>query len=247
MPRQERNFGFLTDLRKVLPAVAIFLLLLLAPVLWFKFRHPPVIHGSSDTSGPASRPPANSTQGVGCLGYIEPKDGVLAVSSAYLEGHAQRVLEPKVREGQAVRAGQLLAILDGQEALQSAVRLADTRADLAQKQLAQAKAGASESDIAAQKANVSQLTATLANERADYDRFSKLRKGTDVSEAELETRRLAVETAEQRVHEADDRLQSLSHVRPEQVDVAKSELDVAMAEAASARVNLKSATVYAPT
>ncbi len=247
MPRPEGKFAFLTDLRKVLPAVAVFLLLILAPVLWLKFRHPPVIHGSSDTSSSASKTPSNGNQGVGCLGYIEPKDGVVAVSSSYLEGHPQRVLELKVREGQTVRAGQLLAVLDGQEALQSAVKLADTRIGLAQKRLTEAKAGASESDIAAQKAIVSQLNGALANERAEYDRFAKLRKGTDVSESELDARRLAVDTAEQRVHEAEERLRSLSQVRPEQVDVAQSELDVATAEAASARVNLKLATVYAPT
>jgi HlyD family secretion protein len=257
MPHIGRQFEFLAGLRKAALAGMSIVVLALGFILWLKLSHPPQIHGSGgaagsaagsgDAPGSAPSPDNRAGQGVGCLGYIEPKDGVLAVSAPYVEGRPQRVLALKVGEGDKVRVGQLLAILDGQEALTSAVRLADERVNLAQSRLTQVKAGASESDIAAQKEIVSQLKDALANARAEYNRFAALRKGTDVSEAELDTRRLAVDTAERREHEAEERLLSLTQVRPTEVDVAQSELDVAKAEAASARVNLKLATVYAPT
>ena len=247
MPRKEGKIEFRAGLRKATPAGLLLLILAMVAVLWLEFRHPPEIRGSSDAPGPASKPADRATQGVGCLGYIEPQDGVVAVSTPYVEGRPQRVLKLKVAEGDTVRSGQLLAVLDGQEALQSAVRLADTRVDLARKQLAQVKAGASDSELAAQRAVLSQLKGELANARAEYDRFSKLRKDADISDSEIDARRLAVDTAEQRVHQAEARLLSLSQVRPTEIEVAQSQLDVATAEAASARVNLKSAMVYAPT
>ena len=246
MPREEPKVEFRAGLKKARPLGILVLFLAIAAVLWLELRHPAEIHGSSEPQDSASKPADLHGQGVGCLGYIEPKDGVITVSAPYVEGRPQRVSELKVAEGDEVRAGQLLAVMDGQEALRSAVRLADARVDLAERRLAGVKAGASDSDIAAQKANVSQLKGQLENARAEYDRFAKLHKDADVSESELDTRHLAVDTAEQRVHEAEERLQSLSQVRPTEIDVAQSELNVAMAEAASARVNLKLATVNAP-
>jgi HlyD family secretion protein len=246
MSREKRKSEISAGLRKALAALLLLPVLIAAPILWLKLRNPAVAHGSSAQSASESHPAANAGQAVGCLGYIEPQDGVLQVTVPYLAGRPQRVLELKVKDGDQVHAGQPLAILDGRESLQSAVRLAKTRVDLARRRLAQVKAGANSSDIAAQKAVVTQLQTTLANARAEYDRFATLRKQTDVSAAELDTRRLAVDTDEQRVHEAEERLQSLSQVRSTDVDVVQSELDVAVAEAASARVNLKSATVYSP-
>jgi HlyD family secretion protein len=183
---------------------------------------------------------------VACLGHIEPQDGVLQVTAAYFEGRPQRVTELKVKQGDRVRAGELLAILDGKDELKTAQRLTEARVDLARARLAQVKAGASASDIAAQKAIVSQLQAALENARAEYHRYEVLHQKTDVSNAELDDRNLAVHTAERKLEEAEERLTSLSVVRPTDVDVAESELKVARAEAEQARVKAKSAMVYAP-
>ncbi len=231
--------------RTLLPLLAV-LVLVLAFAAGLELRTSPKILASSESVKSAPPSKVDSSRRVGCLGYIEPQNGVLAVMANYFEGRPQRVVDLKVREGDEVRVGQLLAILDGREQLQAAVHLADARVELARARLAQVKAGASASDIAAQKAAVTQIQAALENARSEYQRFSALRKQTDVSAAELDARRLAVQTDEQRLQEAQHRLESISEVRPTDIDVAQSELNVAAAEAGRARLNLKSALVYAP-
>jgi HlyD family secretion protein len=240
MSREGRQIQAAAVLRKSLPALMLVLVLLLTFVLWVNFRTPPKARAAATSQ---TRVP---DQAVGCLGYIEPKDGVLQLTAPYLDGRPQRVLELKVKQGDEVRTGQLLAVLDGKEPLQSALRLAEARVGLAQARLSQVKAGASASDIAAQKAAVSRIQAALDHARVEYHRYSTLHQQTDVSASELDARRLAVQTDEQELQSAEQRLNSISQVRPTDIDVAQSDLSVAIAEAQSARVNLQSAMVYAP-
>jgi HlyD family secretion protein len=168
------------------------------------------------------------------------------VNAPYFEGHPQRVIDLKVKEGELVQSGQLLAILDGREQLQSRVRLAETRVDLAQSRLAQVKSGVSASEIAAQRTAVDRAQASLAHAQSEYRRFEALQQQRDVSAAELEARRLIVQTDEQNLEEAKQRLETISTVRPADIAVAESELEVARAELGNARLNLQSAMVYAP-
>jgi HlyD family secretion protein len=183
---------------------------------------------------------------VACLGRIEPQDGVLQITAAYFEGRPQRVQELKVKQGDYVRAAQLLAVLDGKEQLQTNLSLAEARVDLARALLTQVKTGVRPSDIAAQQAQVRELQAALDHAQAEYHRYEVLHEKTDVSTAELDERRLAVQTSEQKLREAQERLTSISEVRATDVAVAESELHVAMAEAARARAQLGNAMVYSP-
>ncbi|HMK29174.1 MAG TPA: HlyD family efflux transporter periplasmic adaptor subunit [Terriglobales bacterium] len=212
----------------------------------------PVRMAQNTASLANSAPRAGSASGatkngaVGCLGRIEPTDGVLKMTGGYLDGRPQRVSELDVKEGDQVRAGQLLVVLDGKDQLETAVHLADARVDLARTRLAQVKAGSRPSDIAAQKAQVAELKASLQNARTEYQRYQRLHEKTDVSAAELDSRRLAVETTEEKLHQAEEHLKSIAEVRQTDVDVAESELRVSQAEAAHARAQLKTAMVYAP-
>ena len=220
--------------------------LVVASILWLEWRKPVKAFGPRADSPVVPRTLEGKSDAVGCLGYIEPEDGVLAVTAKYFEGQPPRVLELKVKEGDRVAAGQLLAILDGREQLAAAVRLADARVDLARAQLNRVKAGASDSDIAARKAVVVEAQAALEHARAEYHRFEVLEQQHDVSMAELDARRVAVETDEQRVKQAEEQLTSISEVRPSDVEVAQSELHIAMTEAERTRLNLRMAMVYAP-
>lgn len=204
---------------------------------------PAVAAASVKPTRTTATPPSN---GVGCLGRIEPEDGVLQVNGGYLEGRPQRVRELRVKENEFVHAGQLLAVLDGKDQLETAVQLAEARVELARSRLAQVNAGASASEIAAQQAQVEEIKADLQNARSEYKRYQELRQNTDVSPAELDARSLAVKTAEQKLAQAQERLKAISEVRPTNVAVAESELRVAQAEADHATAKLRTALVYSP-
>ena len=204
------------------------------------------LHTSGKALAAVSSEPAPGNGAVACLGRIEPEDGVLQVTAPYFEGRAQRVVELKVKENDTVHAHQLIAVLDGKNQLETALLRAEARVDLARTRLAQVKAGAKPADIAAQKAEIAQLQAKLENAKSEYRRYEVLHQTSDVATAELDARRLAVQTTEHQLEEAEQRLASISEVRATDVDVAESELRVAQAEVAHARADLTSSVVYSP-
>ena len=252
MTKNTERFGVRGSVNKLLLSALVLFLLLISTVLWWRAHQPGValraIARASDseaapkTMGTGVRPDG----GVACLGHIEPQNGVLRVSAAYLDGRPQRVSELKVKQGNRVRPGQLLAILDGNQQLQTATRVAEARVSLAQAKLSQVKAGASQQEIAARKAEVGELQGALENARSEYARYETLQKNTDVSIAELESRRLAVTTGERKVEQAQQRLEDISRPRPEDVDIAEAELSVAVAESKAAQAKLNSGVVYSP-
>src|SRR5437764_11886714 len=122
---------------------------------FFSTQAPPVaIAKATIPSAPAS---------VACLGHLEPGDGVVHVSAPYYSGRPSLVKELRVREGDQVRAGQIIAILDGRDNLQAAVAQSEARVAVAKSRVAQAKAGPKSADIAALKAEIERLEATLEN------------------------------------------------------------------------------------
>ena len=252
MTRNTEGFAVRGDLRKlVLPSLLLFLVLI-STVLWW-WAHQPggawraFARASDSEAAPKGTQSAVLPDGaVACLGHIEPQNGVLRVSAAYLDGRPQRVSELKVKQGDRVRPRQILTILDGNEQLQTSVRVADARVSLAQAKLAQVKAGATQPEIAARKAEVEELQGALENTRSEYGRYEALQRNTDVSMAELESRRLAVTTAERKLEQAQERLEDISQPRPEDVEIAEADLSVAVAESKAAHAKLNSGVVYSP-
>ncbi len=97
---------------------------------------------------------------VAASGYLEPKGEVIRVSApAFAEG--TRVNQLLIKQGDTVKAGQILAILDSRERLESAVELAQTQVKVAQSQLDQVKAGPKQGSINAQQAKIDTLKAEL--------------------------------------------------------------------------------------
>lgn len=231
---------------RLLLSLLVLVVLIVIAILFRRSQSSPAAQAPSAASASGAGSTHADNSAVSCLGRIEPQDGVLQVPAPYFEGRPQRVRELLVKQGDRVRTGQLLATLDGKEQLQTLMRLADARVDLARTRLAQVKAGARASDVAAQKAQTSELRATLENARSEYHRYEVLHQTTDVSNAELDARRLAVQTTEQKLQEAEARLTSISEVRQTDVDVADSELRVAIAEAGHARAQYANAMVYSP-
>lgn len=223
---------------------ALLLVALARPVtIWILGPKP-----ASQVSAAANKtePTQPETKAVACLGRIEPENGVIRVAAPYLFGRPSLVKELRVKERDRVRAGQLLAILDGKDQLQAAVDQCRARVAVARSRLAQVKAGAKNADLSAQRAEVARLEASLENAESEYKRYAQLRKTDDVTVSDLNARQTAAISAQHLLAEAQAKLKSMSEVRPADTDLAEAELRAALADEEKARRDYESSLVYAP-
>lgn len=162
---------------------------------------------------------APPVQKVTALGRLEPEAEVIRLF-APLALDGDRIAQLLVKEGDRVKAGQTIAILDSRDQLQDALEQAQEQVGVAQAQLAQVKAGAKTGEIQAQQATIARLQAELAGEiatrnatiarytaevrnaRAEYNRFEQLYRQGAISASSIDSRRLAAQTAEAQLQEA---------------------------------------------
>ncbi|MCC3404259.1 MAG: biotin/lipoyl-binding protein [Microcoleus sp. PH2017_10_PVI_O_A] len=111
---------------------------------------------------PVETPPPRK---ITALGRLEPLGEVirLGVSQA-LDG--DRVSKLLVKEGDRVKAGQSIAILDAGDRLKSALEEAQEKVKVAEANLAKVKAGAKSGELAAQSATIGKLEAQLQGNQA---------------------------------------------------------------------------------
>ncbi|MEA5616361.1 ABC exporter membrane fusion protein [Cronbergia sp. UHCC 0137] len=95
---------------------------------------------------------------VSALGRLEPETEVIRLS-APLALDGDRVAEVLVKEGDKVKAGQVIAILDSRDRLQDEVLEGENQVKVAKAKLAQVQAGAKSGDIQAQEATVERIEA----------------------------------------------------------------------------------------
>jgi len=202
----------------------------------------------SEESKPIPAPPANASSSnlpISCLGRIAPEDGLIQVGARSISGQPSIIAELKVKEGETVRTGQVLAVLDSKEQLEAVLREAEARVQLARDQLARVKAGPKSSDVAAQQEEIARLELQLRGEETDYHRYEPLLEKKLVSAAVMDQKRLAVETTRQLLKQAKERLNSLIEVRQIDVNVAESELKAALTSAERARAEVKLSVIRA--
>jgi HlyD family secretion protein len=183
---------------------------------------------------------------VGCRGWIEPEDGVLRIAAPSLSTGKAVIATLQVKEGAPVKAGQVLAILDGRSSLEKTLREAEADIEVARKKLAKVKAGAKAADIDAQKVEVARSESEYAFAQTDYQRYQRLRETENVTAADLDQRRQAVERAKLVLDAQRERLKSLQEIPKEDVDLVSAELDAAMAKADYARNQIERTVVRAP-
>ena len=191
-------------------------------------------------------PAQAGTKAVACLGRIEPENGVIRVAAPYLFGRPSLVKELRVKEGDRVRPGQLLAILDGKDQLQAAMDQCRAHVAVARSRLEQVKAGPKSADLSAQRAEVARLEANLENAETEYKRYAQLRKTDDVTVSDLNARQTVVISAQHLLEEAQAKLKSMSEIRPADANLAEAELRAALADEQRARRDYESSLVYAP-
>jgi HlyD family secretion protein len=102
---------------------------------------------------------------VTALGRLEPKGQVVKVS-APTSTQETRLGQLLVKEGDKVKAGQVIAIIDIQSRLQADIVEAEQKVKIASANLAKVKAGAKTGEITAQKAAIARQQAQLEGDRA---------------------------------------------------------------------------------
>lgn len=181
-------------------------------------------------------------QKVTALGRLEPEAEVIQLSAPQaLDG--DRVAQLLVKQGDRVRAGQVVAILDAHDHLQKALLEAQERVRVAQLQLAQVKAGAKSGEIVAQEAQIARFQAELQGEittqvaviarqqsevnhaRAEYNRYQSLYQEGAIPASQFGQKRLALETAQSQLTEARANLNHTTDSLRAQISEAKSTLD----------------------
>jgi HlyD family secretion protein len=195
-----------------------------------------------NAGAPVAKPPA----GVSCLGLIEPKSGLLHINAEPVEGKPPIVAKLEVEQGSHVIGGQVLAVLQGRDSLETTVREDRDRIQSAEEKLAQVKEGPKQGDVDAQQALIARLQSAVEDARARYARYRELREKEDVSGAELESKKLALDQAVDSVDEARAKLKSLLEIRPSDIALAETNLRIAQADEQRAQQDLAQAVVRAP-
>ncbi len=256
----------------LIPAIAIALAILGASI-WF------VLGRSSNNSSQTSATPATSStnkeqaRAVSALGRLEPQGEVVKVASPSTLG-TSRIVKLLVKEGDTVKEGQVIAVLDSYDRSLSALRQAQSQAQESERNLAKVRAGAKDGDIVAQQgnvlsaaANIKSVEANVARVRAelqiadqDYNRFLQIYNEGAISQTVLDTYRLRVETlkgqlnqAEQQVQQAQFQLRqsqgllnSVKEIRPTDVQFAEAQFQTALINIERAEVDLALSQVRAP-
>ncbi|WP_341527603.1 ABC exporter membrane fusion protein [Nostoc sp. UHCC 0302] len=194
-------------------------------------------------------PPANSPKAVTpvkvavtALGRLQP-EGEIRSLSAPSSNNGVRVDKLLVKEGDEVKAGQVLAYLEDYSRATAALQQSIDKLQIAKAKLAQVKSGAKSGDINAQKAAVASLEsqfkgdvatqeATVAriqaevdNAQAENDRYQQLYKQGAIAASTADTKALQLKTAQQQLTEAQASLKRTQNTYQQQQKEAQAKLN----------------------
>ncbi len=208
---------------------------------------------------------------VTALGRIEPEGEVIKLS-APVSGEGSRVEKILIQEGDMVKVGQAIAILDNSDRLQAELTEAKAEVRIIQSKIAQIQAGVkqgeitaqkaiidrlaveSQGDIDTQKATLEKLQAELLNAESENKRYQELYTEGAISASQRDSKSLNVETAKKSLEAAQSQLRKLelsSQQRKKEAsatldqisEVRKVDVEAAIAELNRAEVLVKKATI----
>ena len=184
--------------------------------------------------------------GVGCIGRVEPEDGVIVVAAAPALGRTPVIAKLLVKEGQMVAPGDIVAILESLPDLVAAVKQAEARLAVAQSRLAQLEAGARAGDVLALKSELARLETESKAARQELERKEALARNDFVPRVQVDAARLKSEDTERLLEAARHHLESLTEVRDSDLNLAKAELSVAQTDLDRARIEQNAGTIRSP-
>lgn len=208
---------------------------------------------------------------VTALGRIEPEGEVIKLS-APVSGEGSRVEKILIQEGDMVKVGQTIAILDNSDRLQAELTEAKAEVRIIQSKIAQIQAGVKQGEITAQKAIIDRLAvesqgdidtqkatlekfqAELLNAESENKRYQELYTEGAISASQRDSKSLNVETAKKSLEAAQSQLKKLelsSQQRKKEAsatldqisEVRKVDVEAAIAELNRAEVLVKKATI----
>ncbi|MEB3337460.1 MAG: ABC exporter membrane fusion protein [Leptolyngbyaceae bacterium] len=172
--------------------------------------------GTSADKPAAVAPPIKQ---ITALGRLEPMGEVIRIG-APLTLDGDRVAQLRVKEGDPVTAGQVIAILDAYQRLADTVQQAREQVRVAEARLAQVKAGAKSGELQAQRATIQRfqsersgelatqaatirrLQSAVQNARTEYQRFQQLYREGAIAASQLDSKKLTLDTAQAQLIEA---------------------------------------------
>jgi len=193
----------------------------------------------------ASRYAVGAPNAVSAVGFVEPQGGIINLSGSSSSTGAI-ISELRVKEGDVVEAGDILAVLDSHVILQAAVKQAEALLGVSQANLNLVQAGASEGTINAQQARITSLQLQLNAADTQCRRAETLRSQGIVSQLGSEDACLNKQVLEGQLREGKATLTVLAEVREVDVAVARAEVKRVEAALAQARVELEQATLRTP-
>lgn len=195
--------------------------------------------------GLSSRPaaPVGGKGDIVARGRIEPQGRVRAISGPAGTGLITKLL---VDQGDGVKTGQVLAVLDGYDSRKADYEMAENSLQLAELQRAQVNAGAKQAEIAAQRDVVEAKRAQLDLTQKQWDRHSAEDLSDAVSKESLDMLKTQLEQAKAELAAAENTLKALTEVRGVDDKVAAEQIAVQKAAAARAKAEMERLLIRAP-
>ncbi len=220
------------------------------------------IKSSQQSQSPKNQSAKRARVAVTALGHLVPEGEVTQLSApSSLSGI--RVEKLLVKQGDKVKAGQVVAWLQGYSKATAAWQQAKDKLKVAEAKLSQIEAGAKKGDINAQEATISRLNRQLVGEIAtqkaaiarlnaqvenadrENDRYQKLYQEGAISASNSDSKRLQLKTVQQQLKEAQANLNSTRNSIKDQLKEAKAKLtsirEVRTVDVNLAKAELKSA------
>ncbi|MFN6565878.1 ABC exporter membrane fusion protein [Dendronalium sp. ChiSLP03b] len=209
---------------------------------------------------PANPPKATPVKvAVTALGRLQP-EGEVTNLSAPSSTNGIRVERLLVKEGDKVKAGQVLAYLEDYNRATTALEQALDKLQIAKVKLAQVRSGAKpgdinaqqaaiaslesqfKGDVATQEATINRIQAEVDNAQTENERYQQLLKQGAIAASVADTKALQLKTTQQQLTEAKATLSRTQNTFQEQQKEAKAKLN-SIQEVRSVDVDLAQADV----
>ncbi len=179
---------------------------------------------------------------VSALGRLEPEGEVIQLSAANsLDG--SRVLTLNVKEGDRVRQGDVVAVLDSLASKKAALEQAKQQVKVAESRLEQVKAGAKSGEIIAQQATIARLQAQLHGDRKTQ--ISTITRLESQLQGEISTQQATIDRLEAEVNNAQVEAQRYEQLSADGAtsdsirDTKRLTWETSVKQLAEAKANLK--------